>query len=49
MMLSVTYSLDSGNIIQTISHDLINTTENIRKSLDDGNIGCRPLLAKLNH
>ena len=23
------------------SHALINTTENVRKALDDGNIGCR--------
>ena len=34
----MTYSLDSDNY--SISHALINITENIRKALDDENIGC---------
>ena len=38
----------------SISHTLINITENIRKALDDGNKGCdtidhQILLANLNH
>ena len=37
-MLSITYSLVSDNSI--LSHALINITENIRKALDDENIGC---------
>ena len=59
--------LDYNNIIYDLqfgfrqqhstSHALINITENIRKALDDGNIGCgvfdtvdhQLLLAKLNH
>ena len=38
-MLSITYSLDSDNSILHLMPSLINTTENIRKALDDGNIG----------
>ena len=37
-MLSLTYSLDSDYC--STSHALINITENIRKALDHGNIGC---------
>ena len=37
IILSITYGLDSDN---NILHALINITENIRKALDDGNIGC---------
>ena len=33
----MTYNLDLDN---NTSHVLINITENIRKALDDGNIGC---------
>ena len=38
----MTYSLDSDNNTQynNTFHALINITENIRKALDDGNIGC---------
>ena len=35
-MLSTTYSLDSENSIA-----LINITKNLKKALDDGNVGCR--------
>ena len=38
VILSIICSLDSDNILHL--YTLINTTENIRKSLDDGNIGC---------
>ena len=39
-MLSITYGLESGNNIHFKSHALVDITENIRKTLDDGNIGC---------
>ena len=32
--------LNSNNIIVSTSHALVNITENIRKALDGGNIGC---------
>ena len=39
-MLSMIYGLDSDNNILHTSHALINITENVRKALDDRNIGC---------
>ena len=39
-ILSRTYGLDSGNNIHSESHALVDTTTNIRKTLDDGNIDC---------
>ena len=39
-MLFITYSLDSDNSILQLIHALINITENTRKALDVGNIGC---------
>ena len=38
-MLSITYSLASHNSILHLMPSLINTTENIRKALDDENLG----------
>ena len=39
---NIIYDLQFGFRQQhSISHPLINITENIRKALDDGNIGCR--------
>ena len=39
---NVIYNLQFGFRQQySTSHVLINTTENIRKAIDDGNIGCR--------
>ena len=39
---NATYNLQFGFRQQySTSHPLINITENIRKALDDGNIGCR--------
>ena len=52
---NVIYNLQFGFRQQySTSHALINITENIRKTLDDGNIGCdtvdhQILQAKLNH
>ena len=50
---SIIYNLQFGFRQQySTSHALINITENIRKALDDGNIGCgdhQILLIKLNH
>ena len=38
---NIIYNLQSGFRQQySTSHVLINVTENIRKALDDGNIGC---------
>ena len=43
IMLSITQSLVPDKKYST-SHALINVTENIRKALDDGNIGCGVLV-----
>ena len=43
IILSITYSLDLDNNIRaqySTSYALINITENIRKALGDGNVGC---------
>ena len=57
--IDIIYNLQFGSRQQySTSHALINITENIRKALDDGNVGCRvfcdtvdhqTLLAKLNN
>ena len=39
-MLSITYIQFGFRQQYSTSHALINKTENIRKALDDGNIGC---------
>ena len=41
LMLSITYIQFGFRQQYSTSHALINITENVRKVLDDGNIGCR--------